>query len=237
MNQIKFIPRSRIYRKVFPKPEPVQSANNLPDWWKKQPGYVDGLSRDKGEYALTVKKCQAVFDAMTFGYYLKIPMDIFIDATGDKVVFKLSTPELDGQLLTHHIKEQILHYPVPDGYHDDVIRIHPMWIAETPPGFSCLFIQPMHSDNSPLFAIPGVIDTDRYPSDGYLSFFVKKGFSGLIKQGTPMVQVIPFQRNDWEANYLEDENSDDIIKVITTSVRTVFENAYRVKFWSKKTFK
>ena len=45
-----------------------------------------------------------------------------------------------------------------------------------------------------LKAIPGVIDTDTYPSDGFLSFFVPKNFKGIIKQGTPFIQVIPIKR-------------------------------------------
>lgn len=237
MQIIKFIPKSRIYRKVFPKPEPIQVASNLPGWWKKQSGYAENTLRSEGEYALTVKKCQAVFDSMTFGYYLKMPMDIFVDATSDRVIFKLSTPELNGQLLSNHIKEQIEHYPIPDGYHEDIIRIHPTWIAQTSPGYSCLFINPMHTEGSPLLAIPGVIDTDKYPSDGFLSFFVKKGFKGVIKQGIPIIQLIPFKRESWESEFMDEEDSDGFVAAISTSVRSVFENGYRLKFWSKKTFK
>jgi hypothetical protein len=238
MPKIKFLPRVRVYRKVFPEPSPVQKSENLPDWWRKQTGYINSdRSIKNGQMHLTVKKCQAIFDSMTMGYYLKCPMDLFIDATEESLSFSLSTPELNGQVLTTHSREQLSEYPILDEYHRDILRIHPMWIIETEKGFSTLFLRPMHSDESPLYAVPGVVDTDQYPSDGYLSFFVKKGFKGIVKQGTPIVQIIPFRRDEWVSEIIDEEDSDSYIGSITAKVRTVFENGYRLKFWTKKNFK
>lgn len=238
MSKIEFIPKYRFLAEVFPKPIPIQK--HVPEWWKKQESY---LNNDNGVYngnmLLTVKKCQAVFDSMAAGYYLLCPMDMNIDATGDRVKFEVANDVMEFQkfLLAHHLKEQISEYPIPPYFHNDVLRIHPMWLAKTEEGYSSLFISPLHSDYSPIKAIPGLIDTDTYPSDGYLSFFVEKGFKGVIKQGTPMVQVIPFKRDDWESEINKDKDSDYQNRANQLSVRSVFQNGYRTKKWFKKTFK
>jgi len=238
MSKIEFIPKYRFLAGVFPKPESIQK--HIPEWWKKQESY---LNNDNGVYngnmLLTVKKCQAVFDAMAAGYYLFCPMDLNIDATGERVKFEVANDVMEFQkfLLAHHLKEQISEYPIPPYFHNDVLRIHPMWLAKTEPGYSSLFIAPIHADHIPIRAIPGLIDTDEYPSDGYLSFFVEKGFKGVIKQGTPLLQVIPFKRDDWESEINKDKDSDLANRASQLSVRSVFQNGYRLKKWSKKTFK
>lgn len=238
MSKIEFIPKFRFYKTVFPEPVPVVS--NIPEWWKDQESY---LNNNQGVYngsmLLTIKKCQAVFDSMTFGYYLKCPMDISIDATGEKLNFQLTMDMMGMQkhIIAHHLKEQMTEYPMPDYFHKEIIRIHPMWLVATEPGYSSLFISPMHGEPLPIKAVPGLIDTDNYPSDGHLSFFVEKGFKGIIKQGTPIAQVIPFKRDDWESSINNDRNSDFKIKEKNLIVRSVFQNGYRKKFWQKKTFK
>lgn len=238
MINIQFVPKYRQFKNIFPSPVSVQSA--IPEWWKKQEAYFEGnQTPQSGNMLLTVKKCQAVFDAMTYGYYLKLPMDIYIDATGDTLLFQMpeALKEFQQMIMSNHLKEQISQYQIPEYYHSDVVRIHPMWLIKTDPGYSSLFISPMHNNECALKAIPGVIDTDTYPSDGFLSFFVPKGFKGTIKQGTPFVQVIPFKREEWQSSILDDRNTDMMNAANQLSVRSVFQNGYRVKKWFKKTFK
>lgn len=238
MIKVTFVPKYRQFKSIFPEPVSVQSS--IPEWWKKQEAYFNNDQVPyNGNMLLTVKKCQAVFDAMTYGYYLRLPMDVYIDATGDVLKFDMpgAAKEFQQMLLSNHLKDQIAQYPIPEYYHPDVIRIHPMWLVKTEDGYSSLFQAPIHNNECALKAIPGVIDTDSYPSDGFLSFFVPKGFKGTIKQGTPFVQVLPFKREEWESSLSQDRNSDMEIAANQLSVRSVFQNGYRVKKWFKKTFK
>lgn len=238
MTKIFFVPKYRQYKNIFPEPVSIQSS--IPDWWKKQETYFENNQTPQGgNMLLTIKKCQAIFDAMTFGYYLKTPMDIYIDSTGDKLIFDIpgAAKEFQQMLLSNHLKEQISQYPVPEYYHKDIVRIHPMWLIKTEPGYSSLFLSPIHNNDCILKAIPGVIDTDTYPSDGFLSFFVPKNFKGIIKQGTPFVQIIPFKREEWDSSIYNDRNSDFEIASNQLQVRSVFQNGYRIKKWFKKTFR
>ena len=46
-----------------------------------------------------------------------------------------------------------------------------------------------------------MVDTDKYPIPVHFPFLLKKNFEGLIKQGTPIIQVIPFKRESWKSSY------------------------------------
>jgi len=237
MAKIEFIPKFRHLAEAFPHPVPVTSM--LPDWWKKQTTFFNNDQKPhNGLINVTVKKCQAIFDSMTAGYYLLCPMDIYVDATKTKLDIQLPKEYMSRyhQIISTHSKEQLQEYPAPDGYHADLFRIHPHWLVKTDKGYSSLFMQPMHLKTD-ITAVPGFIDTDQYISDGYLSFFVPKGFVGTIKQGTPIVQVIPMRRDEWTSSINEDPNSDRLLEKQNSVVRSTFQNGYRMKFWSKKSYK
>ena len=68
------------------------------------------------------------------------------------------------------------------------------------------------------------------------TFFLEKDFEGVIKQGTPIIQILPFKRDDWEMTV--DPNHDPkITELQRKEVRSSFQNGYRMKHWVKKIFK
>lgn len=236
MNIIKFILANEDLSEACPAPVPASSK--IPEWWKKQISYFkNDKSIINGLQMLTVKKCPAVFDSISIGYYILSPVDINIDATGDivKIEIPAGIAHIARELISRHSNEQIENYPIDDSFHKNVIRIHPQWMVKTKSGFSCLFINPMNYSNNSITAIPGVIDTDSYISDGFLSFFVKKGFKGIISQGTPLVQVIPFKRENWIHSLITD--GQNILKKQRLVIRSTYQNGYKNKFWSRKSFK
>ena len=238
MPEIAFIPSSSKLEGIAPYPEPTAAIKDIPNWYKKQPSYLDGKKElIDGHYHATVKKCLAIFDSMTAGYLLKAPCDIFIDTTENPM--KINIP---AELLQHtpyvvagHAEEQVSHMPIDkDFYIGSILRIHPLWVVKTEPGYSCLFTQPLPITDSPIHAVAGIVDTDEFASDGHLSFFVKKDFKGIIKQGTPLVQVIPFKREKW--THTIEDSQDDFLLNQRAVVRSTFMNGYRSKLWSKKVF-
>lgn len=239
MNTIKFLQAYPHLADVFPLPEP--GTRNVPSWYKDQPPIAgeDPTTPQNGNMRLTVKKCQAFFDAMAIGYTLKVPVDIYIDTTDGKVQIQLPAhlQRFSGEIISEHSTEQVSHLPIDkDIYCDKILRIHPTWMVQTGEGYSTLFTNPMHQDPTPLKAIDAIIDTDMFWSDGHLSFLVKKNFKGIIKQGTPMAQIFPFKREDWEMEI--DKNFDPAkTEEQRAKVRSTFQNGYRLKFWQKKTFK
>ena len=235
--KIKFIPKSRQFMESFPSPVP--SSTLVPDWWKNGNTYTNKNATPKnGSVYATVKKCQAIFDSMTAGYYLLCPVDIYIDATKEKLDIQVPKEYIGRyhHIISSHSQEQLQGYPRPNGYHKDLIRIHPHWLTKSEKGYSALFIQPMHTKLD-LQAIPGIIDIDSFISDGYLSFWVPQNFQGIIKQGTPIIQVIPIKREDCESSIYDDPNSDELIEKQNFKAKSTFINGYKKKFWNKKTYK
>jgi hypothetical protein len=225
-------------------PSPQPAIKDIPDWWKEQPSH----GNDEEEltpigFELTVKKCISVFDTFSTGYILYCPTDIYVDATNDYYV-KWQLPRVfqdkrdPHEIVAMHSQAQVANFPwEEDVYHREIFRIHPQWVIETPPGYSCLFMQPMNRGASPIQHIPGIIDTDQFFSNGHLSFRIKKGFKGIIKQGTPISQVIPFKRDEWEMKVTTYEASSLKVDKQKVKVRATFKNGYKSKFWSRKIFK
>jgi hypothetical protein len=238
---IKFYPLNDKTITFTPEPKPASKA--IPEWYKQQPGTMDnGESLSKfGQPTNTVKKCLPIFDAITAGYILVAPSDIFIDASDpEKLTYQIPAPlsPFKADLFASHERKQYSYLPMPaDVYHQDLLRIMPFWIASTPPGYSALFLDPINRDISPLTAITGIIDTDGYPSDGHFSFKVQAGFVGVIKQGTPLVQIIPFKREDWKMEVADPQESEGFLKKHRMNLRSTFSNGYKNKFRSPKEYK
>lgn len=238
MKKIVFANAYSDMKHVFPSPVPV--SKNIPNWYKEQASYVGDSKLQNGVYKSTIKKCQAVFDSMSMGYYLLCPVDIHIDSTKDNVEFQVppSFQFMFAQLVATHSPDQVQSYPIDEDVYSSkgIVRIHPTWMPSTPTGYSVLYTNPSHGDESPLFAISAVVDSDRFIPDGHISFLVKKGFSGVIKKGTPLVQVVPFKRENWEMSIDDEFTLEDLIAQRLV-IRSSFLNGYKKLFWSKKIFK
>jgi hypothetical protein len=42
-----------------------------------------------------------------------------------------------------------------------------------------------------------VIDSGYFSVAGNIPFFIKEGFTGIIPKGTPIAQIIPYERQEW----------------------------------------
>lgn len=218
-------------------PEPVACSNAIPSWYKEQPSSFSKDNEDRNS-KLTVKKCLPFFDSMSMGYLFRMPVDLYINTKNGKS--ECSIPDqfslVKHKIIDWHSSEHISHYPVDFNiYLKDVFRINLMWMIKTPPGYSTLFTSPMHQGHIPIKAIEAVIDTDNFLTAGLNSFFLQKDFEGTIKQGTPIVQIIPFKRESWDM--VIDLNHDP--KNIFNQRKqgdALFPNAYRHMAWEKKNF-
>ncbi len=231
---INFMPKTEYVHAYAPKPEPM--SKNLPLWWRTQEPYVGGEKRVvNGAYNETIKKCPGIQDLLFSGYLLKFPCDIYIDATGDSI--KTDVHDVHAPSFSMHKKEQIASWDFNrDQYMEDVFRVHPMWVIGTQKGYSTLFTHPAFHDSLPFRVVPAIVDTDMYLSDGWFSIIVEKGFKGVIEKGTPLVQCIPFKREEFKMNILERPDAK-ALNTIPHRIRSMFGNAYKTYLWEKKVFK
>jgi hypothetical protein len=181
---------------------PQPASNFVPEWYKNLSSYINGKKQLNGQGGTegTIKKCMPVFDAITNGYVLLLPADVFVTQKPDPNDPSKSVPYFQWSafnLIEFHIVEQAPNYP-----NKKDTNMYPKfinhWSVKTPKGFSTLFIQPMHRES--IFTIlPGVVDTDKYNTPVNFPFMLNDpNYEGLIPAGTPIAQLIPIKRESWK---------------------------------------
>ena len=124
----------------------------------------------------------------------------------------------------------------PLGYSPMVVKFLNRWIPQTPKGYSCLIINPVGYNNSPLRTISAVIDSDKTSIDMPFPMWIKDGFTGILEKGMPLVQVIPFKRTNWKSDfsYFEDGELD---KIIESGFNSTIMHHYTKNIWNRKEYK
>jgi hypothetical protein len=77
------------------------------------------------------------------------------------------------------------------------MKIHNYWTVRTAPGWSCFFLPALNRPNRVIDLLSGVVDTDNFPTPVNFPFLVTAPDGvHVLPKGTPLVQVIPFRRDD-----------------------------------------
>ena len=173
---------------------PKPASGLLPDWYKNTQSYTTGekAPNGKGGTHATVKRCMPVFDAITAGYIIVSPADVWVSIKNGIQNFEWS----DFGLISFHPIEQAPLYPQRKPF--DYPKWTNPWSIRTPKGYSTLFVQPFHRE-SVFTILPGIVDTDQYYAPVNFPFVINDPlFEGLRPAGTPIAQVIPFKRDSWK---------------------------------------
>lgn len=214
--------------------KPVPASKMIPQWYKDVPSYMGNVKTHAAEGTnATIKKCMPVFDTMTAGYFITLPCDVYIekDAAGNPSI----TPSFPERMVTDHPKEQIVTFDIPKEYYQLPLKWRNFWKIETPKGWSIMFVQPMHRDDLPFQILPGIVDTDEFVLSVQFPMLLRNDFKGVLPKGTPIAQVIPFKREDWESEYSYQSKGDNL--KFLTKHQSIFENRYKRTSWKKKTYK
>lgn len=224
-----------------PKPEPA--IKSMPKWFKDMPRFYNvDPNRDVPvrEFG-SIRDCPAVNDAVSFGYTLYLPADVFIDATQDEVRFNTGTfgngsriEEAGFHFVTTHDPIQTSEYQSMFDFHSQTLKWQTYWGVKTDEGYSTLFMHPVHRNDLPFYSVTAIVDTDKFPTRDPYAFFIKKGFKGIIHRGTPVLQVFPFKREDWQMNIVEPDGKSYHIN--QQKIGSVFSQPYKKLFWQRKKF-
>jgi hypothetical protein len=99
--------------------------------------------------------------------------------------------------------------------------------VKTPPGYSCLFIQPFYNFKHEWLLFPAIVDTDRHDVAVHFPGYTRSKEKTVIEEGQPLMQVIPFKRDEWKMSTNLQE---------TTKSKLDSEHNYQNTFHSKKKF-
>lgn len=212
---------------------PKPASKYIPDWYKNLESYLNGSKKPDGQGSswATAKRCMPIFDAISAGYIIVSPADVYVSQRDGQPYYEWAS----FGLIQFHPKEQAPEHP-----HRNGVEAFPKWInywaIKTPKGYSTLFVQPFHREA--VFSIlPGVVDTDAYTNPVNFPFVLNDPkFEGVIPAGTPIAQVIPFKRESWKISFGGEKELIEKNKV-QTLLNSQFFDRYKNMFRTNKEYK
>lgn len=228
--KIIFYPKNKLVKEIIPPPTTIP----IPQWFKDIPAYHDtnSLLVENGKTNYTVKSCVPFLDSFLTGYTLNLWCDIqvkYLDKDSPRITWLDSHEELSPV-----VSRRDALVPTNDSLFPLIFSWVSQWGIQTPKGYSSLFTHPLNRMDLPFITTSGIMDTDKWGVWGNQPFALKKGWEGVIPAGTPIIQVIPFKREDWKSEINESlsewGNYEDIKR------NSLFRGYYKKKYWSKKKY-
>lgn len=221
MNDISFFPISKIAEQNVPPPKSAKKY--IPDWYKDIKNNSESLSQ--------LKKCVPFIDGLSHGYIQETWSDIIIEKD-DKdfpIVIDNSNPKM--------IKRRPEVSPkIYNTFYDIEFVWQLQWKPILPDGWSIMLTHPINRIDLPFTTLTGIVDADIYNhgTTANFPFYLNNNFEGVIPKGTPIYQLIPIKRSDWNSN-IKTYSQEEMDKR-EKEVKGHFPGAYRKLFWQKKKF-
>ncbi|SEL16811.1 DUF6065 family protein [Haloferax larsenii] len=214
-------------------PEPVPANRVLPDWYKNLSQYVKGGNDNVHIGDSTVKRCAPFMEAMTAGWIIPLAAQVEFHAHDGYVEYKW---DFHRKMVSSHDMKQVGGEAFPNSEWP-VMKWHNFWCVRVPEGYSMLITSPFNRIEKRFQPFSGIVDVDRYFNFINAPFMWTGGeYDGVIEQGTPIIQVIPFKRDSFI--------TDGVVRPMTEEEQTrqmktqnrlgVNESAYREEMWVQK---
>jgi hypothetical protein len=184
--------------------DPVPTSKTIPEWYlsanryAKDPSGNDYVGPDGGKIH-TWKSCPAMYDTMSSGYVFRTPCDIEFYLENGIPRARVLNP-----IFQNFIQERppMPEFVVPWGYHKFHFAWYGEWAVKLPSGYSAIYTQPFNRYDLPFLTTQGIVDSDVVNLFGTVPFFLAKDWDmGILKAGTPFLQIFPFKRENWISEY------------------------------------
>ncbi len=179
-------------------PPPIPARKFIPTWYKNLPPKIEG--KDKLENS-TIKRCMPFLDAMNAGWIIPLAADVEI-LTNDNASGVTYKTLFHKSMIENHSPSQL---NPPEGPPHPTSPKPPMkflnyWMIRMPKGYSALFVPPLNRADPRFTCISGLVDDSYMGTEAleYINFpfvFNIPNYTGIIKAGTPLVQMIPIKRD------------------------------------------
>lgn len=239
--KIKFYPVNAESGEFVEPPTPAYK-HNIPEWHRKLPKYSFGSSKfffTGHEPNFTAKSCLPLTDAFTLGYTINLHCDIqVVKENGNTVIsWAYKTKGVPEPVRARSSKDDdmVCGWKSLEGYEDLNFNWFPNWCMRTPKGYSSILMHPINRVDLPFYTLGGVIDTDKWGEAGNHPFLLKKDWEGIIPAGTPIVQVLPFKRENWSSD-ADKEMTKEFEKQLSKK-NTYLKDYYKKFVWSSKSYK
>ena len=198
---------------------PIRPATEfMPEWWQNLSKSYNVHDDHVVQERPTAKRCPGIFDFVRAGYILPMWTDLIFRWNGSNPLDGPDClhPEIIQQLpgsINVHDSEQLMNAPFLDGGCHRLVKLNSPWYADIPEGVSLLLIQPFYHINNNFTVCPGIIDSDlNHLPNKEVNVFLKLNKPDepiKISKGQPLMQIIPFVREDFQfSNNMPDEEKD-----------------------------
>ena len=213
-------------------PDFIKPAKTLiPQWYKDDTRIPNAINRFGQKH---IKHCVPFLDGLTTGYTMVTASDLYVhQEEGSPKITWWNTEEDDGQQVKARDSNGAPTLPIPMGCNP----LHFVWVTsgaiELPKGYSALLTHPLNRFDLPFISLSAVVD-EFAMGRGNVPFFIKEGFEGLIPEGTPYLQVIPFKRENWISKRTTGLwKKAEVYRIHSTSS---FFSLYKRAIWHKKRY-
>ena len=207
---------------------PYPAKKSPPDWFKKLPLVVSSVDKS----IATAKNCIPLQDVVNAGYIIPNTYEV------DLKTKKISAEDFAIEVHKPHPANVGFHVHAQCPMHNDngninFFKLYLDWKIQTPPGYSCLFFDPFYREQRPYQILPAIVDTDDY--DIPINFIGQLNTHNVttIAPGEPIVQVIPFKRDEWNmtAEFIEKpkEGLLDFFNLTTSHPRRLYKTLIHKK--------
>jgi hypothetical protein len=193
--------------------KPVPANKFIPQWWKDMPF---DLNMDKERYRFDsgmVKQCPAFPDFFSSGYILPMWADttIYFDKDTGEYRWKcgvLGSPfdinVFEPYKFTNHVN-----YKYKNKIANIIFQFINPWYIRLPKGYSVMQLPLFYHPTEKYDILPGTYDGHIASSDKLeVAYFTDKE-EIFIKKGTPLVQYIPYKKENFNID-IRDQNNNDL---------------------------
>ncbi|WP_339736161.1 DUF6065 family protein [uncultured Gimesia sp.] len=213
-------------------PAPQRSIEFIPEWFSRLALNVENYPGMK-----SVKGCMPFFDALTTGWIIPMWTDLTItcgSSAEGSITYEWSD-HFDRPVLEEHHQEQLgqMH----PKFSTPPLKLLSPWTIVSPTGYSLLITAPFNRPEIPIEILTGIVDSDRYFHPINFPFFIRgEGSQCILKRGTPVAQVIPFDRNSVIKVSTVREASIDQLEILRRHQAEMASNPsmYRKTRWINK---
>jgi len=215
-------------------PEPKSSSFFIPDWYKKMKAYP--TKNDSG----SMKACIPFRDALCAGYTIPLWQNMHFSKCGeDSSDYSWELDDDWNAAVGLHKEEQTQGSPLHETNQCRMaLKFESPWIIETPPGYSCLLVQPLNYSENRFYIPSAIVDTDTYKIPISFPFIITSPEDNFyLEAGMPLVQIIPFKRESWKGEVGYDPTKTSESQNQRQKLYKTLQQAYQKFWWAKKMFK
>lgn len=206
-------------------PKPANKV--IPDWYRDLPMQI--VKRAENIDVPTIKHCMPVQDMIMSGYILFNSYETHLIPGKNHLGyddFMTKCPHKPNIGAHHHLQ-----WPLEiSGKNHNYFKIGNSWLIRTPPGYSCLFVQPFYQMEERFQMLPAIVDTDKHDMTIEFPGYLLTDKEVVIQPGDPIMQVIPFKRDEWSMTASHRPKKRSLLEFY-------WQSAYRRIFHQKKSFK